>query len=309
MELETRIREKPHVSKDEIKEALRDLGVREGHKLMVHSSLSAFGYVEPTDTPADAAIIAAISQDADEEALRRVTHKVGGANTVIFALLECVGDAGVVMMPSFNHGAADVYDPLSTPSSSGIITDVFWRRPGVRRSLHPTHPYAALGPGAEDLLAGNMEATTYGRDNPLGKLIFQGGDILFLGVGLRACTAMHVGESVAGAKCLGYREGLGKVLKEGAVIYVPIDVWRGPGRCLVEGHPLEERLRGRDMIRDGRVGEAELHLVRGMDLVNTVVELCRENCFERCPIWPNYAKELKKLQQELLSLQHRRRLP
>ena len=309
MHLQTRIREKPHVTRDDIKRALRRLGVRRGSKVMVHSSLSSFGYVEPTEGLEDDAIIEAMSQGADGQTKERLLSKVRGANTVIAALLECVGDEGIVMMPSFNHGSVDVYDPLTTPSSSGIITDVFWRRSGVRRSLHPTHPYAAAGRDAEQVLAGNTEASTYGKDNPLGKLIFQGCRILLLGAGLNTCTAMHVGESVAGVKCLGYREGLGKVLKDGRIVYVRTDVWRAAGQCPVESAILEERMRRAGMIRDTQVGEAQLHLMKGLDLVNTVVQLCEENCFQRCPIRPDYGRELKKLQQELLSLQQRGRLP
>lgn len=306
MDLRTRIRERPHVSREDIEQALRSLGVDEGDRIMVHSSLSSFGYVEPTQTPEDGAVIEAMLPGAHGEAKERLEHKVRGANTVIFALLQCVGGEGVVMMPSFNHGAVGVYDPLTTASSNGIITDVFWRRPGVRRSLHPTHPYAAAGADAEALLEGNAEAATYGRDNPLGKLVFGGGYMVLLGVGLGSCTAMHVGESVAKAKCLGYREGLGKVLEGGRTVYVATDVWRARGTCLVEGPVLEERMRRAGMVTDTQVGEAQLHRVGGLDLVKTVVELCNERCSERCPIWPDYARELKRLKDELLALQQDR---
>ena len=58
MDLETRIRERPHVTKEDIEVGLCELGLRKGNLVVVHSSLSAFGYVE------------------------------GGTDTVIYALLE-----------------------------------------------------------------------------------------------------------------------------------------------------------------------------------------------------------------------------
>ena len=308
MDLDNRIKDKPHVTRADIEDGLRRLGIGRGDRIMVHSSLSAFGYVEPTETPGDDAMMRAIAPDADGEATERLAHKVRGANTVIAALRAVVGAGGIVMMPSFNHGSADVYDPLTTPSSNGIITDVFWRTRGVKRSLHPTHPFAAAGRDAEALLAGNMEATTYGKDTPLGRLAVGGGDIVLLGVGVRTCTAMHVGESIAGAKCLGYREGLGKVLRDGRIAYVATDVWRGRGKCLVEGPVLEERLRGADMIGETPVGEATIGRILGMDLLNTVVELCQQNCFDRCPTWPDYAREMRKLRDEILDL-HKQGMP
>ena len=110
------------VTGGEILDGLRAIGVGPGMKLMVHSSLKSFGQVE------------------------------GGALTVIRALMDAVGPAGTVMMPSFNHGeifhrGRGVYDPFTTPTSNGAIPDAFWRLPGVVRSLNPTHPFACWGRG------------------------------------------------------------------------------------------------------------------------------------------------------------------
>jgi hypothetical protein len=61
IDLETRNRERVHVTKEEIKRGLEKLGLKTGSIVMVHSSLSSFGYVE------------------------------GGADAVIDALFEVVG--------------------------------------------------------------------------------------------------------------------------------------------------------------------------------------------------------------------------
>ena len=58
------------VTPDDMKTALKDLGVRKGQAIMVHISLSSLGYV------------------------------CGGAQSVIEALLESVGDEGTIMMPT-----------------------------------------------------------------------------------------------------------------------------------------------------------------------------------------------------------------
>lgn len=57
------------ITKDEIKKGLKNLGLKKGNVVLVHSSLSSLGHVE------------------------------GGAETVIKALLETVGKTGTVMMP------------------------------------------------------------------------------------------------------------------------------------------------------------------------------------------------------------------
>ncbi len=110
------------VSAVRLKQDMRALGVRSGMDLMVHSSLSSIGLVR------------------------------GGAETVVDALLSVVGSRGTLLMPSFNHAHAAVYNPLTTPTTNGAIADAFWRRPNAVRSLNATHPVAAIGPRAQRVL-------------------------------------------------------------------------------------------------------------------------------------------------------------
>ena len=77
-DLETRKREKAHVTKEDIKKGLKRLGLKRGDIVGVHSSLSSFGYVE------------------------------GGADAVIDALLETVGEEGTIMMPTYSANREDV---------------------------------------------------------------------------------------------------------------------------------------------------------------------------------------------------------
>ena len=49
-------------------------------------------------------------------------------------------------MPSFNHRAAQVYNPMTTPTTNGAIPD---ERGGCpMRAHYPTHAVAAIGPRA-----------------------------------------------------------------------------------------------------------------------------------------------------------------
>ena len=59
------------VTKEEVKKGLNRVGLKEEDVVLVHSSLSSFGYVE------------------------------GGPDTIIDALLETVGKKGTVVMPTF----------------------------------------------------------------------------------------------------------------------------------------------------------------------------------------------------------------
>jgi aminoglycoside 3-N-acetyltransferase len=162
------------VTKQQIVDDLRRLGLKAGDSVLVHSSLSSIGRVE------------------------------GGAETVIEALLAVLGPSGTLLMPSFNW--LQPYDP-DQPSRMGAITEAFRRRAGVVRGLHPTHPVNAVGPRAEELLRDHVKSpTACGSDTPFGRLIATGGKILMLGVDHDRNTAMHSVEQEVEAPYLRDRE-------------------------------------------------------------------------------------------------------
>jgi aminoglycoside N3'-acetyltransferase len=110
-------------------------------------------------------------------------------------------------MPTFpftgrvtEYAATDpVFDPLRTPSRMGLLTEMFRRHPDVVRSVHPTHPVAALGARAAWLVAGHEESPTpFGPETPFGRLYESDGQVLLLGVGLESMTLVHVVEDLMG---------------------------------------------------------------------------------------------------------------
>jgi aminoglycoside 3-N-acetyltransferase len=251
---------KTRVTRADLIAGLRAIGIEPGGIVQVHSSLSRLGYVE------------------------------GGAETVVDALLETVAPTGTVMVPTFNHGAADIYDPRATPSVSGAVTEALRLRPEARRSDHPTHPYAAIGPHAESLVAGHLEVETFDRRSPLGKLADLGGHVLLLGVRMNANTAAHIGESMAHVHCIGFNLDPRRVrLDDGRVIPAWSAIWRD-GPCLIEWEPLEKRMRSRGMIRDGRIGDARVHLMKALDVIEVTYEMTQEIC-PSCPTMPRWKRE------------------
>lgn len=158
------------VTKQKLVDDFKSIGLREGDSLIVHSSLSKIGFVE------------------------------GGAQTVIDALMEVVGNAGTLLFPSFpantyNKEYLDtnpVFDIAKTPSRMGSITELFRNIPGVFRSFHPTDAVAAKGPLAEYFTKDHFgQLTPYNAQSPFYKLVEQNGKILMIGVTLETCTNLH----------------------------------------------------------------------------------------------------------------------
>ncbi|HNT33729.1 MAG TPA: AAC(3) family N-acetyltransferase [bacterium] len=164
------------ISKTEILEGLRQLGLRRGSVVLVHSSLSRFGRV------------------------------VDGADTVIDALLESVGPRGTVMVPTLTGSPElspsnpPVFDPVNTACWTGVIPETFRKRPGAIRSLHPTHSVAAIGFEADSLTCEHRFSITPCDDlSPYGKLArHPKGYVLLLGVGHECSTLFHHIEESAG---------------------------------------------------------------------------------------------------------------
>ncbi|MCG5502206.1 AAC(3) family N-acetyltransferase, partial [Ectothiorhodospira lacustris] len=86
---------------------------------------------------------------------------------MIFILKELIGVNGLLVMPSLTYQNESSREFLArgvpmdvrrSPSQMGLLSEVFRRGKGVRRSLSPTHPLLAWGHRAEEFLAGHEEA-------------------------------------------------------------------------------------------------------------------------------------------------------
>lgn len=249
----------------EIAADLRLLGLTDGMNVAAHSSLSSLGAVE------------------------------GGADTVIDALFEAIGEQGALVMPTFTFPPDPVFDPKSTRSTVGLITETFRGREGVLRSLHPTHSVAASGPLARHIVDGHPRATAIGVDSPLHRLALSEGFVLLLGVRHTSNAMIHVGEAVARAPYLDlpysddFNVSIPVRAPDGKEIVVPPK--ENPG-CSINFNALEEPLKRIGAIRSGKVANAESQLVRATDIIETVGRLLAEDpaallCdIDWCPFCP-----------------------
>ena len=147
-------------------------GIQEGDLLVVHSAMSKVGWF------------------------------YGGPTDAIRAIFDVIGPTGTLLLPTFTFSLsgwnAAPFDPKVTPSAVGVLTDSFWRMAGVRRSIHPTHSMAAMGPLAEELVGGPITYEPLGLGSPLDRARRAGAKILLLGVTQIRNSSIHVAESLAG---------------------------------------------------------------------------------------------------------------
>lgn len=222
----------------EVSSQLRELGVRRGGVLLVHTSF------------------------------RAVRPIAGGPEGLIAALRDALGPEGTLVMPSWSGLDDEPFDPKTTPSADdlGIVAQTFWRLPGVRRSNH-FHAFAAAGPRAEVVTADPLPLPPHIPASPVGRVHDLNGQVLLLGVGHSENTTLHLAELLASVP---YRtESYLTVLENGRRVQIR---YGENNHCCARFALADEWLRSAGRQSEGRVGQAHARLADSRDIVALALE-------------------------------------
>ena len=195
------------------------------------------------------------------------------------ALAELVGSKGNLLMVSLPfRGAAYDYLALGktfnvrkTMSMMGLVTEMFRRREGTLRSLHPTHPVLAYGKDAPWLVA-DHERCLYpcGPGSPFEKLHQRRGKLLFFDVSFQSITFFHYVEDLLKDRLPFpvYSERLFSVpaIDANGANHV-IQTYAFSKEIQRAAEKLEAEMQSRGMIRNGRVGNSRFQIVTTDDVV------------------------------------------
>ncbi len=216
----------------ELEKELRLLGVAKGDKVAVHTAFSSVGNFK------------------------------GGPEAFCETCMKVIGKSGVILMPTFNfynhERTGGVYDPETTPSYTGAVSEVFRKRKDVFRSLDPSHPLCAWGKDALEYVRNHHKTPTMGAASPLGLLEKNGGKVLLVSCP-GANTFMHVVETTNRVHCLGQRmEEYKMKLRSGKVVPVRTWAWRD-GICPAYDHPaIYEFMRRKGTLKERMFRNAHL---------------------------------------------------
>ncbi|MUG46939.1 aminoglycoside N(3)-acetyltransferase [Paenibacillus woosongensis] len=263
----SRYTERPILTKSDLKEQFRRCGVSNGQTIIVHTSLSKIGFV------------------------------VGGAETLIRALLEIVGEEGTLVMPSQTWKNLDpatgvhwevcpihwpiirehwpAYDKEITPAiGMGVVAEVFRKWPGAARSDHPARSFAAVGKHADYLTKEHDLSQIFGKGSPLDKLYELDGHILLIGVGYDKNTSLHLAETRASFPTKRFTEESSAIMIDGKRTWV---TYRTQA---VDDEDFNELGQQYDRAHDVtiyKVGEAEVRFLRQRQLVDWAVQWMETN--------------------------------
>lgn len=93
-----------------------------------------------------------------------------------------------------------VYNRATSPTRKmGVVSETFWRMPGVVRSAHAVGSVAAQGPQAENITANHSPdlQEDMGTKGPLGRIYDLDGWVLLVGVDMRRNSSIHLAEVLA----------------------------------------------------------------------------------------------------------------
>ncbi len=250
------------VTKAQIKDSLSNVELRRGDIVMVHTSLSSLGYV------------------------------IGGAQTVIEALIETVGEEGTIMMPTQSwknldpeigvHWDADedewdiirqnwpAYDKKITPTNTmGAVAEMFRLWPGTLRSDHPARSVAAWGKYAKYLTENHDLSDIFGDSSPIGKLYELNGYVLLIGVDYDKNTSIHLADVRADYP------GKHNSIEHSAIMENGQRVWKAYETLYVDGEDFCEigkAFEQEHSVKKDTLGNAEIRLMKQRELVNFAVD-------------------------------------
>ena len=175
------------VTRSSLVRELRAVGVEEGDRILVHTSLNSLGFV------------------------------VGAALTVVEALIEAVGESGTLVMPTYSgelsnpaewqsppapkewieiiRDETQAYDPNLSPTRlMGVVSEYFRNWPGTIRSPHPQSSFTAVGKDAEAIVGDHPCDYRFGPNSPLAKLVAFGGKTIMLGAPEQTCSLYYLSQ-------------------------------------------------------------------------------------------------------------------
>lgn len=259
--------ERQLVLKKDIIEALAELGVKSGQSIMVHTSLSSLGFV------------------------------CGGAQVVIEALIESVGESGTIMMPTQSWKNLDptagvhweepeewwqairdnwpAYDKEITPTNTmGAVAEMFRKWPGALRSDHPARSVAAYGSNAEYLVKDHDLSNIFGEESPIAKLYELDGYVLLIGVDYDKNTSIHLADVRA------KYPGKHMSFESSAIMENGNRVWKTYETLFVDGEDfcdIGKAFEEECSVKKVPLGNGILRFMRQRELVDFAVKWIEEN--------------------------------
>lgn len=236
----------------------KELGLKEGDIILVHSSFKSFGGVE------------------------------GGPQTVINAFLDILGSEGTLIMPTFtfkfceeyNETGDGYFDVDNTPSEMGILTEIVRKMPGAKRSVNPIYSVAVYGKKVNYLASVN-DKNVFDKNSIFGRLTELDAKIMIIGLSYtNSWTYVHHVEEMEGIDYRYHKDFSGTIVVDGkkykdTFTMLVRDIERGVQTAV---DPMGEILEKRGAVKIKKIGQSSIKLMLSTKQVYKITaEMLKKN--------------------------------
>ena len=185
------------LSKSEIIEGLRQVGLERGNVVLIHTAMRTFGRID------------------------------GGGPTVVDALLEVLSPSGTLVAPTFTFAHETEDDPIIDPrrdrSEMGAITEAVRTHPEALRSTAYRHSFAAIGRRAGVITEVDPALSSFDLRSSFGVMLALDAQAGLFGMTYSSSTSHHFAEWVCDVS---YRQKIPLTVKvrppKGSIVTQPM---------------------------------------------------------------------------------------
>lgn len=249
------------LTREELEEALRTLGIANGDLILVHSDLMTLGIPEGIESR--------------NEILK----------FYLDVFRDVLGPEGTLSVPAYFYEYARYGIPFDTKTSPvskslGAFSAYIAALPDAVRSCNPIQSIASTGFKAREI-SGGLSLNGYGVTSPWHRLRKKGCKMIFLGVDMQSMTFVHYIEQLVGVPHLYFKVFDSPVTKDEAVVSgSPVSAVRYLNFGIeYDLKPFQELLFKRKLARSVKVGRGEILIVTAEDAYRTGVECLEKEMY------------------------------
>lgn len=243
-----------NISRKELINKLKEIGLKKESIVYVHSSMNSFGYIK------------------------------GGADSVIDCILKLIGDKGTIIMPAFTHPKKNF--SINDSCWTGKLSETLRLRKNVFRSIHPTHSIVAFGPLAKYITTGHEKSKApFDEKSPFHKIANKKSFILMLGT--ENNSMIHYIQNKVNFPNLFLKENKEfkfnkKLIKTkvhhsiGSIKYVYNNKPCSDVQFLVKMYK-DKKFEEKGYMKTIKIGKATCHLINTQDFVRVVTKYLKDN--------------------------------
>lgn len=246
------------ITKNDMENSLRKVGLKSGDTIMVHSDISTFGKIGD------------------------IKNKEIFMNKILDCFIRVIGSEGTLVVPTYTYSFCknQIFNPAESKSTVGTFSEFIRKRKGSIRSEDAIFSHAGFGKNAE-LLLNNVGKECFGKESFFKRLLECNGKIVNFGK-VFDITFMHYIERYFGVdyrfdKRFSGKIERGKLVEKSEFVYY-VRYLNSDGMDVVyKMENLENALKEKKLLNKIELGNSSITLSKATDCFEVGLEMLGRN--------------------------------